>query len=85
MACDVCGPVLVWPRALQQTAERRGMAPTHSLSESEGDKDTRAPFSDQSRGPRRRDKRASKQKDARSNVTVCSRRRGHQPPMIWKN
>jgi len=54
MACDVCGPVLVWPRALQQTSARRGMAPTHSLSESKGDNDTRAPFSDQSRGPQRR-------------------------------
>jgi len=37
MACDVCGLVLVWPRALQQTAARRDLAPPHSLWESEGD------------------------------------------------
>jgi len=85
MACDVCGLVLVWPRALQKKAARRGMAPTHSLSESEGENDTRALFSDQSSGPRRREKRAIKQKDARSNMTVWSGRRGHQPPMIWQN
>jgi len=85
MACDVCGLVLVWPRALQQTAARRDLAPPHSLWESEGDNDTRAPFSDESRGPQRQDRRASKQEDARSNVTLCSTRRGLQPPITWQN
>jgi len=84
MACDVCGPVLVWPRAFQQTAAGWGMAPTHPQSASEGDNDPRSPLSGQSRGPQRRDKRARKQKDARSNVTSCSTRPGNQPLMIWQ-
>jgi len=85
MACDVCGLVLVWPRALQQTAARRDLAAPHSLWESEGDNETRAPLSDESRGPQRQYRRASKQEDARSNVTLCSTRRGLQPPMTWQN